>query len=117
MTRSYFSSIVVLLFLFPSFAYASDFTVLAVLLGALIISGGNIVLGLIASNRAYKGSLNDSVPYMVIIGVLMFIGFGMVMGEADHMSDGDTNGMRAMVIISGLIGMALPIVTKVIKLR
>ncbi len=95
--------------LYSSQAMASDFAVLGVAIGSLLIAALNIALGCWAFISAKKKGYIEALPFLGIIVFLSFIGVGIVMDEAGHMSDTDTVGMLATVIVPGIIAFIAPL--------
>ncbi|WP_299083538.1 hypothetical protein [uncultured Paraglaciecola sp.] len=97
---------IILLSLVPMQAVASDFVILWVGLGSLIIAVLLIIIGLVAysaKNRDKKRGL------LVVVIMLTLFGVLLIFDEASHMNDLDLYGMLATVLIPGLLAFLLPL--------
>jgi len=95
--------------LYPGAVLASDFVVLGVALGGLFIGAVNIALGIWAFICAKRKGYMEALPYLGIIVFLCFIGTGLIMDEADHMSDSDTTGLLFTVIAPAIVSFIAPL--------
>ncbi|WP_027363200.1 hypothetical protein [Desulfospira joergensenii] len=100
----------ILLLSLPSRAFASDFTILTVGLGSLLLSVFIIILGVKASFAARAAGTQKARPYMFVILFLVLLGIGIVINESGHMSGSDLTGMLAVILLPGFISFILPIV-------
>lgn len=99
----------------PVAAHASDFAILAVALGCLVITVLNIVLGIVATHISRRRGLPQAAPYLGVIVILLFIGVGLVMDEAKHMADSDFKGLMLMLIIPSALSFCVPLFVKTKK--
>ena len=95
--------------LYSSLAMASDFAVLGVAMGSLVVAALNIFLGVMAFKATRKKHYRDALPFLVGMLFLVLAGAGLIMDEAAHMSDTDVIGMLAAVITPLVVSLlALP---------
>ena len=94
--------------LYSMSARASDFAALGVVLGGGLITMVNITLSIWACTVAKKRGHTKALPILGVIAVLIFIGIGMVNGEADHMSNSDSAGMINIILWPGIVSFLVP---------
>jgi hypothetical protein len=92
-------------------AAASDFNVLWVGVGTLVIACMLIAIGIKASfvAKAKAKARCCVIPYLFAILLLSEIGLAIVFDEKDHMSQLDTWGMFGMVLIPGILSFFIPL--------
>jgi hypothetical protein len=101
-----------IVFFGPINAHASDFAILGVALGCLVIAALTIALGIAATRASRNKGRSQAAPYLFIIFFLVLIGVGLVMDESGHMADSDFVGMILTVLIPGVLSFAIPIFVK-----
>ena len=87
-------------------AIASDFGILLVGLGSIIIAILLVILGVTAyssNNRNKKTVLMAGVFFLTLLGILL------VIDEASHMNDLDFYGLLGTILIPGLLAFLLPL--------
>ncbi len=94
--------------LYSMSATASDFAALGVVFGGGLITMINITLSIWACSVAKKSGHTKALPILGVIAVLIFIGVGMINGEAAHMSDGDSSGMKSIILWPGILSLLVP---------
>lgn len=92
----------------PIHAFASDFVVLQVGLGAFIIAGLLIFMGVKALSTK---SRETTISLMLLILGLATIGIGIVNEESSHMSNYDYFGLLGIILLSGVFAFVVSLFT------
>lgn len=90
----------------PGTIYASDFALLQVGFGLLVIVVLIIIFGIIAAMVSQR---EKAIGFVILVIVSAVLGMAIVSTEADHMASGDYYGMLLAILLPGVISLIVPI--------
>jgi hypothetical protein len=90
-------------------AAASDFNVLWVGLGTLVIACMLIAIGVKAPFVAKAKARGEVIPHSFVIILLVGVGLAIVFDEKDHMGKVDYYGMLGLVLVPGILAFLVPL--------
>jgi len=95
----------------PARVFASDFSVLGVALGSLVIAVILTGLGIKAFMVGRAKGRSAAAPFLVFVAILIFVGVVLVVDEAAHMAKTDFYGFLAAIVVPGALAFFVPILT------
>ena len=101
--RTVSSLFVIFSLVFSTYAFASDFAKLAVVLAVLFIAFINFVIGVRACMISKAKGFLKTLPHFIVIVILALICIVMIMDEVNHMTNSDTVGLLATAFAAGIL--------------
>lgn len=89
----------------PSATYASDFSVLFVVLGVLLISVINAVISFKAAVIVVRQGINQAIGYLFSMLLLSLVGVTLIFNETRHMADSDFYGSLAILLTPAFLSL------------